>query len=159
MEEILIGRKEDDFVNDKIRELRNLRNEKYKQISEYHNKSNSLREEIESIQEEIDNEFIRQMSADVLKNKFVISDNVLFHIIGLERTYTGIKFNTDVYLNFDSSDYHFRSNTIDFADWSYSLTFDEIDHILNEPDKGYRIISDDEAIEIIINTLKSHLNH
>ena len=65
------GKRDEQFVNDKIRKLREKRNNIQDKIYELSNQLSQLKEDNDSIQDEIDNEFLKQEHAFDLVGKYI----------------------------------------------------------------------------------------
>ena len=74
------GKKDDQFVNDKIRKLREKRNNIQDKIYELSNQLSQLKEENDSIQNEIDNEFLKQERAFDLVGKYIQCANKIYFV-------------------------------------------------------------------------------
>ena len=88
---IVNGKGDDEFVNDKIRELRKKRNELQNKIYELSNQLSQLKEDKDNIQDEIDNEFLKQERAFDLVGKYIQCANKIYFVTDVERLFEGVR--------------------------------------------------------------------
>ena len=85
------GKRDDQFVNDRIRNLREKRNNIQDKIYELSNQLSQLKEENDSIQNEIDNEFLKQERAFDLVGKYIQCANKIYFVTDVERLFEGVR--------------------------------------------------------------------
>ena len=88
---IVNGKGDEQFVNDRIRELREKRNNLQDKIYKLSNQLDQLEKECNNMQKEIDNEFLKQEHAYDLVEKYIQCDNKIYFVTGVERLFDGVK--------------------------------------------------------------------
>ena len=84
------GKKDEQFVNDRIRKLREKRNNIQDKIYELSNQLSQLKEENDNLQDEIDNEFLKQERAFDLVGKYIQCANKIYFVTDVERLFEGV---------------------------------------------------------------------
>ena len=88
---IVNGKDDEQFVNDRIRELREKRNDLQDRIYDLLKQLKRLEEERDNAQKEIDQEFLKQEHAYDLVGKYIQCDNKIYFVTGVDRLFNGIK--------------------------------------------------------------------
>ena len=87
---IVNGKGDNKFVNDRIRELREKRNNLQDKIYELSAQLNQLEEERDKCQKEIDKEFLKQERAYELVGKYIQCASEIYFVTGVERLFDGV---------------------------------------------------------------------
>lgn len=141
---ILDNGKDDQFVNDKIETLRNMRDDYKTEINNVSKNLKYLQDKMYSIQKEIDEEFLKQERAYDLVGKYIQCDSEIYFVTGVERLFDGVKILSNWYC--DSKDklcYTSRTQT-DIK----IISFESLNAILSGKDETFKFISREKASEI-----------
>jgi len=144
------GKQDDNFVNDKIRELRKKRNELQDKIYELSTQLNQLKKERDNTQEEIDNEFLRQEHAHDLVGKYIQYDSEIYFVTGVKRLFDGVKILSNWYCDFKNKLFYASSKEYPLK----IISFDNLNAILSGKDKNFKFISEEKALEIMNQIIK-----
>lgn len=147
------GKSDDQFVNNKIQELRKKRNELQAKISELSKQLNKLEEEQNTIQKEIDKEFLRQEHAYDLVGKYIQCDGEIYFVTDVERLFDGVKILSNWFCFPNDKlfyTYHGKGEPLKV------ISFDGLDAILSGNNKNNKFISKEEALEIFNQIIKEN---
>ena len=134
------GKSDNQFVNDKIQELRKKRNELQNKIYELSNQLNKLKEEQNNTQKEIDEEFLKQEHAYDLIGKCILFETDVYHVKNVERQFYGIRICSDWSYNTQTKSTYCSPYKIRYC----SISFNELSAILSEN----KFIPIEEAAEL-----------
>ena len=137
---IVNGKGDDEFVNDKIKELRKKRNELQNKIYELSNQLSQLKEDKDNIQDEIDNEFLKQEHVYDLIGKCILLETNVYHVKCVERLFNGVRICSDWSYNIQSKNTYCSPYKIRYC----SISFNELNTILSEN----KFIPIEEATEV-----------
>ena len=151
---IVNGKGDEQFVNDRIRELRKKRNELQDKIYEITSQLNQLEKECNSTQEEIDNEFLKQEHACDLVGKYIQCDNKIYFVTGVERLFDGVKIVSNWYC--DPNDKLFYVDSNDKGTPLKIISFENLNAILSGKDENFKFISREKALEIMNQIIKEN---
>ncbi len=146
MEEFKSNGKEDEqFVNDKINALRKMRDDYQTEINNVSKNLKHLQDKRDNIQNEIDEEFLKQEHAYDLVGKYIQCGSEIYFVTGVERLFNGVKILSNWYcdaidkLCYTSSDKCSPIRTI---------TFESLDVLLSGKDEKFKFIPREKALEI-----------
>lgn len=122
------GKCDDQFVNDRILELRKKRNELQDQIFELTTQLKQLEKERNNIQEEIDNEFLKQEHACDLIGKCILCKTDVHHVKYVERLFDGVRICSDWSYNIQTKSTYCSPYKIRYC----TISFNELSTILSE---------------------------
>lgn len=145
------GKCDDQFVNDRILELRKKRNELQDQIFELTTQLKQLEKERNNTQDEIDNEFLKQEHACDLVGKYIQCDNKIYFVTGVERLFDGVKILSNWCCN--------PKDKLFYADNGKGeplkvISFENLNAILSGKDENFKFISREKALEIMNQIIK-----
>jgi len=144
------GKTDDQFINEKIINLRKMRDDYQTEINKVSGDLKNLQDKRDSIQKEIDEEFLRQEHAYDLVGKYIQCDNEIYFVTGVERLFDGIKILCNWYCN--PKDKLFYANSGDEA--LKIISFENLNAILSGNDENFKFISREKALEIINQVIK-----
>lgn len=140
------GKGDDQFVNDKIRELREKRNNLQDKIFDVERQLDNFTEELNKCQKEIDEEFLRQEHAYDLVGKYILYKNNIYHVNEVERLFTGVRIKSNIcvktYISKELWINPYRKAEV-------SIPFNDLDILLNENTETCKILSEDEFKTIL----------
>ena len=142
---IVTGKGDDEFVNDRIRELREKRNNLQDKIYELTKQLIQLKEERNNTQEEIDNEFLKQEHACDLIGKCILRETDVYHVKCVERLFNGVRIGSDWSYNISSKHVYCSPYKIRYC----SISFNELDTLLNNNNEKCKIISVENALDTL----------
>lgn len=148
---IVNGKGDDKFVNDRIQELREKRNNLQDKIYELEKELKNLCEECNNTQEEIDNEFLKQEHACDLVGKYIQCDNKIYFVTGVERLFDGVKIFSNWHC--DSKDKLFYADSGKGTPLKI-ISFETLNAILSSKDENFKFISREKALEIMNQVIK-----
>lgn len=125
---IVNGKGDDKFVNDKIRELREKRNNLQDTIFNLEKELENYCEERDNCQKEIDEEFLRQEHAYDLVGKCVLHKTDVYHVKNVERLFDGVNICSDWSYNILTKRTYCSPYKIRYC----SISFNELSTILSE---------------------------
>ena len=141
---IVDGKGDEQFVNDRIRELREKRNTLQDKIFELSKQLNQLEEERNNTQEEIDNEFLRQEHAYDLVGKYIKYGSEIYFVTSVERLFDGVRPLSNWYCDTK----HKLCYTSAMPANMHMISFEVLAAILSGNDKNNKFISKEEALKI-----------
>ena len=146
------GKRDDQFVNDRIRKLREKRNNLQDKIYELSNQLSQLKEENDNIQDEIDNEFLKQERAFDLVGKYIQCNNKIYFVTDVERLFDGVRILSNWYC--------YPEDKLVYASCKEKplkvISFEVLEAILSGNDKNNKFISKEEAMEIFNKIIKEN---
>ena len=146
------GKKDEQFVNDRIRKLREKRNNIQDKIYELSNQLSQLKEENDNIQDEIDNEFLKQEHAFDLVGKYIQCNNKIYFVTDVERLFEGVRILSNWYC--------YPEDKLVYASCKEKplkvISFEVLEAILSRTDENNKFISKEEAIEIFNKIIKEN---
>ena len=146
------GKKDEQFVNDKIRKLREKRNNIQDKIYELSNQLSQLKEDNDSIQDEIDNEFLKQEHAFDLVGKYIQCTNKIYFVTDVERLFEGVRILSNWYC--------YPEDKLVYASCKEKplkvISFEVLEAILSGNDENNKFISKEEAMEIFNKIIKEN---
>ena len=137
------GKKDEQFVNDKIRKLREKRNNIQDKIYELSNQLSQLKEDNDSIQDEIDNEFLKQEHAFDLVGKYIQCTNKIYFVTDVERLFEGVRILSNWYCYLEDKLVYASSKEKPLK----VISFEVLEAILSGNDENNKFISKEEAME------------
>ena len=146
------GKKDEQFVNDKIRKLREKRNNIQDKIYELSNQLSQLKEDNDSIQDEIDNEFLKQEHAFDLVGKYIQCNNKIYFVTDVERLFDGVRILSNWYCYLEDKLVYASSKEKPLK----VISFEVLEAILSGNDENNKFISKEEAIEIFNKIIKEN---
>lgn len=146
------GKRDDQFVNDKIQKLREKRNNIQDKIYELSNQLSQLKEENDNIQDEIDNEFLKQEHAFDLVGKYIQCNNKIYFVTDVERLFEGIRILSNWYCYLEDKLVYASSKEKPLK----VISFEVLEAILSGNDENNKFISKEEAIEIFNKIIKEN---
>lgn len=146
------GKRDEQFVNDKIRKLREKRNNIQDKIYELSNQLSQLKEENDNIQDEIDNEFLKQEHAFDLVGKYIQCNNKIYFVTDVERLFGGVKILSNWYCYLEDKLVYASSKEKPLK----IISFDVLEAILSRNDENNKFISKEEAMEIFNKIIKEN---
>ncbi len=135
---------DDQFVNDRIRELREKRNNLQDKIYELSSQLKQLEEERNNAQEKIDNEFLKQEHACDLVGKYIQCDSEIYFVTGVERLFDGVKIFSNWYCWLEDKLVYASSK----GEPLKIISFENLNAILSDKDENFKFISREKALEI-----------
>lgn len=141
---IVDGKGDEQFVNDRIRELREKRDALQNKIFELSKQLNQLEEERNNAQKEIDNEFLKQEHAYDLVGKYIKCDSEIYLVAGVERLFDGVKILSNWYCDTKHKLCYMPGTPRSIR----TLSFKSLSAILSGNDKKFKFISREKALEI-----------
>ena len=154
MESLLnfFGKKDEQFVNDRIRKLREKRNNIQDKIYELSNQLSQLKDENDNIQDEIDNEFLKQEHAFDLVGKYIQCNNKIYFVTDVERLFEGVRILSNWYC--------YPEDKLVYASCKEKplkvISFEVLEAILSGNDENNKFISKEEAMEIFNKIIKEN---
>lgn len=146
------GKRDDQFVNDRIRNLREKRNNIQDKIYELSNQLSQLKEENDNIQDEIDNEFLKQEHAFDLVGKYIQCNNKIYFVTDVERLFEGVRILSNWYC--------YLEDKLVYASCKEKplkvISFEVLEAILSGNDENNKFISKEEAMEIFNKIIKEN---
>lgn len=146
------GKRDEQFVNDKIRKLREKRNNIQDKIYELSNQLSQLKEENDNIQDEIDNEFLKQEHAFDLVGKYIQCANKIYFVTDVERLFEGVRILSNWYC--------YPEDKLVYASCKEKpikvISFEVLEAILSRNDENNKFISKEEAMEIFNKIIKEN---
>ena len=140
------GRGDDQFVNDKIRELREKRNNLQDKIDDLSKQLTFLEKERDKYQKEIDQEFLKQEHAYDLVGKYILYKDNIYHVNEVERVFTGVRIKSNIcartYIRKELWINPYRKTEV-------SIPFDDLDILLNDNTETCKILSECEFKTIV----------
>ena len=146
------GKRDEQFVNDKIRKLREKRNNLQDKIYELSNQLSQLKEENDNIQDEIDNEFLKQEHAFDLVGKYIQCNNKIYFVTDVERLFDGVRILSNWYCYLEDKLVYASSKEKPLK----IISFEILEAILSGNDENNKFISKEEAIEIFNKIIKEN---
>ena len=146
------GKRDDQFVNDKIRKLREKRNNIQDKIYELSNQLSQLKEENDNIQDEIDNEFLKQEHAFDLVGKYIQCNNKIYFVTDVERLFDGVRILSNWYCYLEDKLVYASSKEKPLK----VISFEVLEAILSRTDENNKFISKEEAMEIFNKIIKEN---
>ena len=146
------GKRDEQFVNDKIRKLREKRNNLQDKIYELSNQLSQLKEENDNIQDEIDNEFLKQEHAFDLVGKYIQCNNKIYFVTDVERLFDGVRILSNWYCYLEDKLVYASSKEKPLK----VISFEVLEAILSGNDENNKFISKEEAIEIFNKIIKEN---
>ena len=140
-----IGNVDEEFVNEKIINLRKMRDDYQNEIDKVSRNLKHLQAKIDSIQKEIDEEFLKQERAYDLVGKYIQCGSEIYFVTGVERLFNGVKILSNWYC--DAIDKLCYTNS-DKCSPIRSLSFESLDVLLSGKDEKFKFISREKALEI-----------
>lgn len=147
------GKGDEQFINDRIRELREKRNNLQDKIYELSSQLNQLEKECNNVQEEIDNEFLKQEHACDLVGKYIQCDSEIYFVTGVERLFDGVKIFSNWYC--DNKDKFFYTKRGKEEPLKI-ISFENLNAILSGKDENFKFISREKALEIFNQIIKEN---
>ena len=145
-------KRDDQFVNDKIRKLREKRNNIQDKIYELSNQLSQLKEDNDSIQDEIDNEFLKQEHAFDLVGKYIQCNNKIYFVTDVERLFEGVRILSNWYCYPEDKLVYASSKEKPLK----VISFEVLEAILSRTDENNKFISKEEAMEIFNKIIKEN---
>ena len=146
------GKRDEQFVNDKIRKLREKRNNLQDKIYELSNQLSQLKDENDNIQDEIDNEFLKQEHAFDLVGKYIQCNNKIYFVTDVERLFEGVRILSNWYC--------YPEDKLVYASCKEKplkvISFEVLEAILSRTDENNKFISKEEAMEIFYKIIKEN---
>ena len=146
------GKRDDQFVNDKIRKLREKRNNIQDKIYELSNQLSQLKDDNDSIQDEIDNEFLKQEHAFDLVGKYIQYANKIYFVTDIERLFDGVRILSNWYCYPEDKLVYASSKEKPLK----VISFEVLEAILSRTDENNKFISKEEAMEIFNKIIKEN---
>ena len=146
------GKRDEQFVNDKIRKLREKRNNLQDKIYELSNQLSQLKEENDNIQDEIDNEFLKQEHAFDLVGKYIQCNNKIYFVTDVERLFDGVRILSNWYCYLEDKLVYASSKEKPLK----VISFEVLEAILSGNDENNKFISKEEAMEIFNKIIKEN---
>lgn len=146
------GKKDDQFVNDKIRKLREKRNNLQDKIYELSNQLSQLKDDNDIIQDEIDKEFLKQEHAFDLVGKYIQCNNKIYFVTDVERLFDGVRILSNWYCYLEDKLVYASSKEKPLK----IISFEVLEAILSRTDENNKFISKEEAIEIFNKIIKEN---
>lgn len=146
------GKRDEQFVNDKIRKLREKRNNIQDKIYELSNQLSQLKEENDNIQDEIDNEFLKQEHAFDLVGKYIQCANKIYFVTDVERLFDGVRILSNWYCGPEDKLVYASSKEKPLK----IISFEVLEAILSRTDENNKFISKEEAMEIFNKIIKEN---
>ena len=147
------GKGDDQFVNDRIRELREKRNNLQDKIYELSSQLKQLEEERNNAQEEIDNEFLKQEHACDLVGKYIQCDSEIYFVTGVERLFDGVKIFSNWYCDHKDKFFYTKRGK---GEHLKIISFENLNAILSGKDENFKFISREKALEIFNQIIKEN---
>ena len=139
------GKSDEAFVNEKIKTLRRMRDDYQAEINNVSRNLKHLQAKKDSIQKEIDEEFLKQEHAYDLVGKYIRCDSEIYFVTGVERLFDGVKILSNWYCDAKDKLCYTRS---DKNSPLRIISFESIDVILSGKDEKFKFIPKEEALEI-----------
>lgn len=146
------GKRDEQFVNDKIRKLREKRNNLQDKIYELSNQLSQLKEENDNIQDEIDKEFLKQEHAFDLVGKYIQCANKIYFVTDVERLFEGVRILSNWYCYLEDKLVYASSKEKPLK----VISFEVLEAILSRTDENNKFISKEEAMEIFNKIIKEN---
>lgn len=142
------GKCDDKFANDRIRELREKRNNLQDKINGLSKQLTILENERDNTQKEIDQEFLKQEHAYDLVGKYIQFNGDVYHVKNVERLFQGVRLVCDMHISREK-----WMNINGNGRYIYiSITFNDLEELLNSKDDNC-MFSEEEVKELILKTL------
>ena len=136
---------DEEFVNEKITNLRKMRDDYQNEIDKVSRNLKHLQAKIDSIQKEIDEEFLKQERAYDLVGKYIQCDSEIYFVTGVERLFDGVKILSNWYCD---TRYKLCYASSDKNSPLRIISFESLDVILSGKDEKFKFISKEKALEI-----------
>ena len=148
----LNGKSDEQFVNEKIINLRKMRDDYQNEIDKVFRNLKYLRDKRDNIQNEIDEEFLRQEHAYDLVGKYIQCDSEIYFVTGVERLFYGVK----ILSNWSCLPNNKLCYTSGTPTDARILTFESLNAILSGKDEKFKFISKEKAFEIFNQIIKEN---
>ena len=136
---------DEQFVNDKIISLRKMRDDYQNEINKVSRNLKSLQDKMDSIQKEIDEEFLRQEHAFDLVGKYIQCGSYeIFFVTGVKRLFDGVKILSN-WCCYPKDKLCYTSGTQKDL---RIISFESLNAILSGKDENFKFISREKALEI-----------
>lgn len=149
---VFSGKEDEQFVNEKIINLRKMRDDYQNEIDEVTRKLKHLQDKKNNIQKEIDEEFLTQEHAYDLVGKYIQCGNEIYFVNYVERLFDGVKILSNQCCFPSNNLYHITGTTHK----PKMISFEVLDAILSGNDKNNKFISKEEALEIFNQIIKEN---
>lgn len=146
------GKRDEQFVNDKIQKLREKRNNLQDKIYELSNQLSQLKDDNDIIQDEIDNEFLKQEHAFDLVGKYIQCNNKIYFVTDVERLFEGVRILSNWYCYLEDKLVYASSKEKPLK----VISFEVLEAILSGNDENNKFISKEEAMEIFNKIIKEN---
>ena len=122
------GKRDEEFVNEKITNLRKMRSDYQNEIDKVSRNLKHLQAKIDSIQKEIDEEFLKQEHAYDLVGKCVLCKTDVYHVKNVERLFDGVRICSDWSYDIQTKSAYCSPYKIRYC----TISFNELSTILSE---------------------------
>ena len=140
------GKSDDKFVNNKIRELREKRDNLKDTIYKLEKDLKKLYEERNNCQKEIDEEFLRQEHAYDLIDKYILYKDSIYHVNEVERLFAGVRIKSNIWVR----SYISKELWVNpYRKTEISISFEDLDRLLNNNTETCKILSEKEFKTIV----------
>ena len=140
------GKNDEKFVNDKICELREKRNNLQDKIFDLKRQLDNITEELNKCQNEIDQEFLKQEHAYDLVGKYILYKDNIYHVNEVERLFTGVRIKSNICVSLHIN----RASWINpYRKAGVSIPFDDLNILLNDNTETCKILSEEEFKTIV----------
>ncbi len=141
----IIGKTDEQFVNDKIISLRKVRDDYQKEIDKTSITLKYLQGKKDNIQDEIDEEFLKQEHAYDLVGKYIqCGADEIFFVTGVKRLFVGVKILSNWYCYPKDKLCYTSGTQTDLR----IISFESLNAILSGKDENFKFISKEKALEI-----------
>ena len=142
---IFDGKDDDQFVNEKIINLRKMRDDYQNEIDKVSRNLKYLQDKRDNIQNEIDEEFLKQEHAYDLVGKYIqCGVDEIYFVTGVKRLFDGVKILSNWYC-YPKDKLCYTSVT---QKGLRIISFESLDAILSGKDENFKFIPKEEALEI-----------
>ena len=148
------GKSDEAFVNEKIKTLRRMRDDYQAEINNVSKNLKYLQDKRDSIQKEIDQEFLKQERAYDLVGKYIQCGSEIYFVTGVERLFDGVKIVSNWYC--DPNDKLFYVDSNDKGTPLKIISFENLNAILSGKDENFKFISREKALEIMNQIIKEN---
>ena len=139
------GKSDEAFVNEKIKTLRRMRDDYQAEINNVSRNLKHLQAKRDSIQTEIDEEFLKQEHAYDLVGKYIQCGSEIYFVTGVERLFNGVKILSNWYCDaIDKLCYTSSGKCSPIR----SISFESLDVLLSGKDEKFKFIPREKALEI-----------
>ena len=146
------GKGDEQFVNDRIQELREKRNNLQDKICELTKHLKQLEKEYSNMQKEIDNEFLKQEHAYDLVGKYIQCNNKIYYVTDVERLFGGIKIFSNWYCSPKDNLCYIQCSKK--GENIKNISFENLNAILSGNDENFKFVSREKALEIMNQIIK-----